>query len=75
MPARKSSEFQKEVTVLQKLQESGVNQLVTNGKSDEGLFYIILTKYGPNLKTVLDKVNYKRFTLKTAVQIGLQLLD
>ena len=35
----------------------------------------MLQKYGPNLKTVLEKMRHERFTIKTAVQIGLQTID
>jgi hypothetical protein len=67
--------FENEVIVLQKLKTMGINQLAGSGKTRDGLSYIILNRYGPNLRAVLAKMKYERFTIKTAVQIGLQIID
>jgi serine/threonine protein kinase len=34
-----------------------------------------MKKYGPSLKAVLRRSKYKRFSIKSTVQIGMQLLD
>ena len=40
-----------------------------------GMSYIIMLKYGPSLKEMLNKSNYCRFSYKTSIQIGGQLID
>ncbi len=37
--------------------------------------YLIMTKYGPNLKHMLRKHKKKRFSIKTSIEIGLQMLE
>ena len=37
--------------------------------------YLIMEKYGPSLKEILAKSIYGRFSQKTSVQIGTQLID
>lgn len=34
-----------------------------------------MAKLGPNLKEVVNRFKKKRFTLKTVIQIGLQIID
>ena len=49
--------------------------LLADGKSSDGLQYLIMTKFGPTLRQMLLKSKFQRFTVKTSVQIGLQLID
>lgn len=49
--------------------------MVTYGWSDSGCHYIIMKKYGPDLQKMLDSSRYGRFSVKTTVQVGLQLID
>lgn len=39
------------------------------------LYFIIMRRYGPSIKQMIRRSVYKRFSVKTAIQIGLQLLD
>jgi hypothetical protein len=48
--------------------------VVAVGSYDD-LQYIVMEKYGPSVKHMIKKSKYDRFTQKTAVQIGLQLVD
>jgi serine/threonine protein kinase len=48
--------------------------MITHGSAN-GHFYIIMMNYGQNLKQMLRASKYSRFSLKTAVQIGIQLID
>lgn len=41
----------------------------------EGFKYFIMVKYGPNLKQMLRKCKAKRFSIKTALQIGMQIVE
>lgn len=52
----------------------GFSQLVTSGIA-EGITFIIMEKNGPNLKSMLRKCKTKRFSIKTALQIGIQMVD
>jgi serine/threonine protein kinase len=49
-------------------------ELITYGSAN-GHFYVIMAKYGKNLRQMMRESKYNRFSLKTAVQIGLQLID
>jgi hypothetical protein len=71
MPARPQMAFENEVIILQKLKKLGIKQIIGSGQTRNGFCYIILERYGPNLRFVLRKMKYEKFTLKTAVQIGL----
>ena len=58
----------RELYVLQLLRSQNFeNQLIAHGKTDCGHCYIILNKYGPNLKVVLEKSKFDRFTTKTVI--------
>ena len=49
--------------------------MISHGTTKEGLQYIIMYKYGPSLKMMLRRTKLKRFSIKTAIQIGIQLID
>jgi casein kinase 1 len=49
--------------------------MITHGKSSTGIYYIIMERYGPSLKTMLRQSKYERFSIKSAIQIGRQLID
>ena len=67
MTAKACDEFEREVLVLMRLKEQSSEILITSGQVKPKLYYIILKKFGPNLKTVLEKMKHNRFTIKTAV--------
>jgi hypothetical protein len=48
-----------------------MDQYVTSGLTEGGISYLILKKYGLSLFDMLQKSKFQRFTIKTAVQIGL----
>lgn len=52
----------------------GFPRLISHGPLLENLYFIIMAKYGNSLKTLLRKSKKKRFSLKTSVQITMQLL-
>ena len=67
-----------EKEVYQALKHKGNNdgaKMITHGVSEQGHFYIIMEKYGLSLKEMLRHAKTQRFSLKTAVQIGIQLID
>lgn len=45
--------------------------MLDHGTTKEGLQYIIMNKYGPSLKSMLRRTKLKRFSIKTAIQIGI----
>ncbi len=49
--------------------------MICHGKTDDNLQYIVMNKYGPSLKMMLRRTKSKRFSIKTAIQIGMQLID
>lgn len=55
----------------------GFTKIVTYGITEDNLQYFIMHKLGYNLKSMLRRnlLKFKRFSIKTAVQIGLQTLD
>jgi serine/threonine protein kinase len=74
--AEREEEAIREIQVLKALQDfEGVTQLVTYGKSSTSITYIIMKKCGASLKEILTSQACSRFSLKTTVQIGLQLID
>jgi hypothetical protein len=68
MPARKGKYSSQEVIVLGKLIETGFSdQLISQGNTDGGHAYLILTKYGLDLRQMLKESKYERFSIKTTV--------
>lgn len=53
----------------------GFTKLVTYGTTANNIQYVIMQKYGPSLKQMLRRTKTKRFHIKTAIQIGLQMID
>jgi hypothetical protein len=45
--------------------------MICHGKTDDNLQYIVMNKYGPSLKMMLRRTKSKRFSIKTAIQIGM----
>lgn len=60
---------------IHQAQYKGFANMITNGKTDDNLQYIVMNKYGPSLKMMLRRTKSKRFSIKTAIQIGMQLID
>lgn len=59
----------KEVQILhamQQLEKPGFPEIISEGKVNEKLSYIIMRKYGVSIKTLLRKARAKRFSLKTS---------
>lgn len=68
----------KEITVAQQILQAnldGFSRVIAHGNLPGNLMYIIMPKYGPSLKQMLRRSRYKRFSIKSSVQIGIQLLD
>jgi serine/threonine protein kinase len=67
-----------ETQILEELKETkakGFSEIITHGAVSNDLYFIILRRYGPSIKQMIRRSVYKRFSVKTAIQIGLQLLD
>lgn len=52
----------------------GFPKMVAHGKIHENVHYFILTKYGNSLKQLQRCSKNNQFSVKTSVQIGIQLL-
>lgn len=75
MPKRDEATFMQEVLILTELKKHGNEQLITFGSTDEGHHFLILNKLGLNLAQLIKMSKYRRFSVKTSVQICLQLID
>jgi serine/threonine protein kinase len=51
----------------------GFAQIISHGK--QRLYYIVMKKYGPSLHSMIRNSKNKRLSIKTSIQIGLQLID
>jgi casein kinase 1 len=63
---------------MEKITEQGLKgfaKLVLSGITENKIQYVIMQKYGPSLKLMLRKTKAKRFHIKSAIQIGLQMID
>ena len=67
-----------EVTTLEKLTKKmkgvGFPLMLHTGISNKHR-YIVMSALGPSLKTIHSKFKKKKLSVKTVVQIGLQLID
>eukprot|EP00347_Sterkiella_histriomuscorum_P000001 403377565 len=69
--------FEKEKIILQNIANSGIDEglvkILDDGQYGE-INYIIMQKYGPSLEDLLLRTG-KTFTLKTVLQIGIQMFN
>lgn len=49
--------------------------MYASGHTDQGHEYMVMERLGPTLRLLQSKVKNKNFSIKTVVQIGLQLLE
>ena len=71
-------EKHKESDILKLLvqgQYTGFPLYICSGKIEEKYSYLIMSILGNNLRDLSKKTKNNRFTFKTVVQIGLQLID
>ena len=52
---------------LKKKNFEGFPTIVTHGLTDTGCVFIVMQKYGSNLKVMLRKSKFKLFSIKTAI--------
>ena len=65
-----------EVTALKLLSDfKGFSKLVSYGTTNEGHNFLVLEQLGPSLKFLLKKTRRRRFSVKTTIQIGMQILE
>ena len=68
----KETETEVEVALeIKKEKLEGFSQIVSHGTFPNGLMYMIMPKYGPSLKQLLRRSRFRRFSIKTSVQIGM----
>lgn len=70
--------FDREVIILEELADlevKGVPELVDYGRTSKGYPFVIMKKCGTDLKNLLITENLNRLSLKSTVQIGLQIVD
>ena len=53
----------------------GFVEPIMSGKTEDGKNFIVLEKLGPSLKNALKERNGSRFSKKTVIQIGIQLVS
>jgi|LauGreDrversion4_2_1035121.scaffolds.fasta_scaffold1043069_1 hypothetical protein len=65
-----------ELQALKLLQNfKGFSKLVSYGTTNEGHNFLVLEQLGPSLKFLLRKTRKRKFSIKTTVQVGIQILD
>ena len=68
-----------EAEIIAKLNNKGVKgfaNLIAWGNQDEyNIYYIVMQKLGSSLKAIIKTLDLPCFSLKTVVQIGLQLIE
>ena len=71
-----TASLKRESITLQKLASiAGTPKLIKHGVSITDHPYMVLEKNGPSLDSVLEKMHKEMFSLKTTVQVGLQLIN
>ena len=66
-----------ELQIMMKLKNAdGISHLIAHGIFPQtGYMWLALEKLGPNLKHLLKRNHKNRFSTKTTIQIGIQLID
>ena len=54
---------------------TGFTKYISSGITQNNMAYIVMVKNGPNLKNLIRKCKSRRFSIKTTLQIGIQMIE